>query len=48
MNDAGVVPPEVELLTHGYQYLTEQRYDQLVTTRRETLSSLFGRKVRKE
>ena len=29
--DAGQpgTPPEVELLTHGYQYLTEQRYDQL-------------------
>ena len=22
-------PPEVSLLSHGYQYLTEQRYDQM-------------------
>ena len=29
MPDSRATPPEVSLLSHGYQYLTEQRYDQM-------------------
>jgi glutamine synthetase len=44
-SDAGQpgTPPSVELLTTGYQYLTEQRYDQIdpvVTLLRDALSQL--------
>ena len=36
------VPPQVQLLSHGYQYLTEQRYDSLDRTMELLRSTMVG------